>query len=111
MKTFGEAEILINRLTASKEKQIEQILYAWLQNSRSSMAFCKTGDGYSVIDKSRARNHLRIVRLLSSVYNHLYLPVNELPSETPEAKSISPRYNAKVLRVYDSDLKKYRGKL
>ena len=101
MKTFDEAEIVINRLISSKEEEIEQIVYTWLQNSRSSVAFCKTGNGYSVIDKSRARNHLRIVRLLSSVYNHLYLPVNELPSERPEPKSINPHYNAKVLREYD----------
>jgi hypothetical protein len=112
MQTYQEVDDFVQALIARKQRDIEQIIYAWLTASRKADMMLPTESGKWIFNTPKAEKHLALVQLYDMILKNEHAfrypgPARQVvPLPRPEPKSINPRYNAKIIREYDQQVKK-----
>jgi len=94
-------ENYVSGMVANRQKDIEDIMYLWLTQSRNSDVFSVSDNGKKIINIDKTQSHFKLVKLYNLILKNDYPYKEGDPLVRPEPRSISPKYNAKVLRDFD----------
>lgn len=106
LKTYKEIEDFVEKTLKGRQRDIDDLIYYWLTQSRNSEMFYVNDKGKNVINVEKAQPHLLLVNLYNLILKNAYPYKESQLLIKPEPRSINPKANAKALRDYEEKVDK-----
>lgn len=99
--TFNDLQTFLSVELSKREREIDNILYRWLTNSRTSEMFYRTDRGF-FINTVKAQNHFKLVSLYNILLKTNFIFRERRNPHDISLRSINPKTNENSLRDHNT---------